>query len=118
MSRPGRDATRQARGAQFPGTFDTRRDRPLTRLLPPYGYKFFISPETSVRAAAIRSGRADIEFRGLPNAEVEAITKHLGDKVVVQRTPMVGQFGIGIINTVKPFTDARVRKAHLTGSTS
>jgi peptide/nickel transport system substrate-binding protein len=42
---------------------------------------------------------------------VEAIRKQLGDKVVVQRTPFVIQFGIAINNTVKPFTDERVRKA-------
>jgi peptide/nickel transport system substrate-binding protein len=75
------------------------------------GYKFFISTETSVRAAAIRSGRAYIEFRDLPLSEVDAIKKQLGDKVVVQETPMVGQFGIAMQNTVKPFTDIRVRKA-------
>src|SRR5438309_1407960 len=75
------------------------------------GYKFFISPETSVRAAAVRSGRAYIEFRDLPNADVDAIKKQLGDKVVVQQTPMTGQWGIAINNTVKPFTDVRVRKA-------
>src|SRR5437773_7226334 len=82
------------------------KDRPYLN-----GYKFFISTETSVRAAAIRSGRAYIEFRDLPNAEVEAIKKTLGDKVAVQQTPMTGQWGIAINNTVKPFTDERVRKA-------
>jgi peptide/nickel transport system substrate-binding protein len=75
------------------------------------GYKFYISPETSVRAAAIRSGRAYIEFRDLPAGEVEAIRKQLGDKVVVQETPLVGQWGIAVNNTVKPFTDVRVRRA-------
>src|SRR5437773_5287584 len=75
------------------------------------GYKFFISTETSVRAAAIRSGRAHIEFRDLPLAEVEAIRKQLGVKVVVQQTPFVIHFDITMNNTVKPFTDARVRKA-------
>jgi len=75
------------------------------------GYKFFISPETSVRAAAIRSGRAYIEFRDLPSAEVEAIRKQLGDKVAVQTVPVTGQWGIAINNTVKPFNDVRVRKA-------
>src|SRR5258706_14557885 len=44
-------------------------------------------------------------------AEVEAIKKHLGDKVVVQETPFVIHFDITINNTVKPFTDIRVRKA-------
>jgi peptide/nickel transport system substrate-binding protein len=97
------------RGATFEGERNPDyfvKDRPYLN-----GYKFFISPETSVRAAAIRSGRAYIEFRDLPNSEVEAIRKQLGDKVTVQQTPMVGQFGIGMQNTVKPFNDIRVRKA-------
>jgi peptide/nickel transport system substrate-binding protein len=75
------------------------------------GYKFFVSTETSARAAAIRSGRAYIEFRTLPLAEVEAIRKQLGDKVVVQDTPATGIFGISVNQTIKPFNDERVRKA-------
>jgi peptide/nickel transport system substrate-binding protein len=75
------------------------------------GYKFYVSTETSVRAAALRSGRAWIEFRTMPEAEVVAIKKTLGDKAVVQETPATGLFGVGINNTVKPFTDVRVRKA-------
>jgi peptide/nickel transport system substrate-binding protein len=75
------------------------------------GYKFFVSTETSVRAAAVRSGRAYIEMRDLPDSEVDAIRKHLGDKVVVQSTPFVINFGITINNTKKPFDDVRVRKA-------
>src|SRR5262252_5000611 len=82
------------------------KDRPYLN-----GYKFFISTETSVRAAAIRSGRAYIEFRNLPQADVDAIKKQLGDKVVVQQTPFVIQFSIAINNSVKPFTDVRVRRA-------
>jgi peptide/nickel transport system substrate-binding protein len=96
-------------GASFEGERNPDyfvKDRPYLN-----GYKFFISTETSVRAAAVRSGRAYIEFRDLPAAEVDAIKKQLGDKVVVQQTPMTGQFGIAINNTVKPFTDVRVRKA-------
>jgi peptide/nickel transport system substrate-binding protein len=97
------------RGSTFEGERNPDyhiKDRPYLD-----GYKFFISTETSVRAAAIRSGRAFIEFRDLPNSEVDAIRKQLGDKVVVQETPMVGQFGIAMQNTVKPFTDIRVRRA-------
>ncbi|MGH7308953.1 MAG: ABC transporter substrate-binding protein [Candidatus Rokuibacteriota bacterium] len=95
------------------GTFEGERNPDYFVKDRPYldGYKFFISTETSVRAAAIRSGRAYIEFRDLPLSEVDAIKKHLGNKVAVQETPMVGQFGIGMQNTVKPFTDIRVRKA-------
>ena len=96
-------------GASFEGERNPDyfvKDRPYLN-----GYKFFISTETSVRAAAIRSGRAYIEFRDLPNAEVEAIKKQLGDKVAIQHTPMTGQWGIAINNNVKPFNDERVRKA-------
>src|SRR5262249_28144378 len=75
------------------------------------GFKFFISTETTVRAAAIRSGRAYIEFRTMPQSEVEAIKKQLGDKVVVQDTPATGIFGIWANQTIKPFNDERVRKA-------
>ncbi len=97
------------RGSTFEGERNPDyfiKDRPYLD-----GYKFFISTETSVRAAAIRSGRAYIEFRDLPLAEVEAIRKQLGDKVVVQQTPFVIHFDIAMNNTVKPFTDIRVRKA-------
>ncbi len=75
------------------------------------GYKFFISTDTSVRAMAIRSGRAYIEFRNMPGPEVEAIKKQLGDKVVVQETGMSSSWGIAVNHTVKPFNDVRVRKA-------
>src|SRR5262249_52381979 len=97
------------RGSTFEGERNPDyfvKDRPYLD-----GYKFFISPETSVRAAAIRSGRAYIEYRYLPNAEVEGIKKQLGDKVAVQTTPVTGQWGIAINNTIKPFNDVRVRKA-------
>src|SRR5947199_6058487 len=96
-------------GASFEGERNPDyfvKDRPYLN-----GYKFFISTETSVRAAAVRSGRAYIEFRDLPSAEVEAIRKQLGDKVAVQTVPVTGQWGIAINNTVKPFNDVRVRKA-------
>ncbi len=97
------------RGSTFEGERNPDyfvKDRPYLD-----GYKFFISTETSVRAAAIRSGRAYIEFRDLPHAEVEAIKRQLGDKVIVQSTPFVIHFDIAMNNTVKPFTDIRVRKA-------
>src|SRR5262249_57183635 len=97
------------RGSTFEGERNPDyfiKDRPYLD-----GYKFFISTETSVRAAALRSGRAWIEFRTLPLAEVEAIRKQLGDKVVVQDTAATGQFGIAMNQTTRPFTDIRVRKA-------
>jgi len=97
------------RGSTFEGMRNPDyfvKDRPYLD-----GYKFFVSTETSVRAAALRSGRAWIEFRTMPGQEVEAIRKTLGDKVVVQDTPATGLFGIAMNQTVKPFNDVRVRKA-------
>jgi peptide/nickel transport system substrate-binding protein len=97
------------RGSTFEGERNPDyfvKDRPYLD-----GYKFFISPETSVRAAAIRSGRAHIEFRDLPGAEVEGIKKQLGDKIAVQEVSASGWWGIAVNNTIKPFNDVRVRKA-------
>jgi peptide/nickel transport system substrate-binding protein len=97
------------RGATFEGERNPDyfiKDRPYLD-----GYKFFISPETSVRAAALRSGRAWIEFRTMPQAEVAAIRKQLGDKVVIQDTAATGLFGIALNQTIKPFTDVRLRRA-------
>jgi peptide/nickel transport system substrate-binding protein len=64
-----------------------------------------------VRAAAIRSGRAWVEFRTLPGPEVQAIRTQLGDKVVVQETPVTAHWGIAVNNNLKPFNDVRVRRA-------
>ena len=97
------------RGSTFEGERNPDyfiKDRPYLD-----GYKFFISTDTSVRAMAIRSGRAYIEFRNMPGPEVEAIKKQLGDKVVVQETGMISSWGIAVNHTVKPFNDIRVRKA-------
>jgi peptide/nickel transport system substrate-binding protein len=97
------------RGSTFEGERNPDyflKDRPYLD-----GYKFYISPETAVRAAAIRSGRAYIEFRDLPKSEVDAIQRQLGDKIVVQEVPATGWWGIAVNNTIKPFSDPRVRKA-------
>jgi peptide/nickel transport system substrate-binding protein len=97
------------RGATFEGERNPDyfiKDRPYLD-----GYKFFISPETSVRAAALRSGRAYIEFRGMPQAEVDAIKKQLGDKITVQEAPTPGWWAVSFNHKVKPFDDVRVRKA-------
>jgi peptide/nickel transport system substrate-binding protein len=97
------------RGSSFEGERNPDyfiKDRPYLD-----GYKYFISTETSVRAAAIRSGRAHVEFRDLPDTEAESIKKQLGNKVAIQQTPFVINFGIFPNNTVKPFNDVRVRKA-------
>jgi len=64
-----------------------------------------------VRAAALRSGRAWIEFRTMPQSEVETIRKQLGDKWSCKIHRPTGIFGIAVNQTIKPFNDERVRKA-------
>ena len=97
------------RGSTFEGERNPDyfvKDRPYLN-----GYKFFISTETSVRAAAIRSGRAYVEFRDLPLAEVEASRSSWATRSWSRRPRMIGHFGIAINNNAKPFSDIRVRKA-------
>jgi peptide/nickel transport system substrate-binding protein len=66
-----------------------------------------------VRVDAIRSGRAAMEFRGLPPSAVGDLQKELGDKVRVQ----THDWNCGNLITPnekrKPFDDVRVRRALL-----
>jgi peptide/nickel transport system substrate-binding protein len=75
------------------------------------GIKYFIIKDTSARAKALRSGRVDVEFRGLPPTEAEAIKQQLGDKVVVAYPKAISNWGVAINVDKKPFDDERVRKA-------
>jgi peptide/nickel transport system substrate-binding protein len=75
------------------------------------GMKYFIIKDTSARAKAIRSGRVDVEFRGLPPADVDSIKEQMGDKVVVAYPKAIFNWGVGVNVDRKPFDDERVRKA-------
>ncbi len=75
------------------------------------GAKYFMIKDLSARAKSVRSGRTDVEFRGFPPAEVEAIQKQLGDKVVVRYPKIMAHWGVAINVDKKPFDDERVRKA-------
>jgi peptide/nickel transport system substrate-binding protein len=75
------------------------------------GITYFIINDTSARAKALRSGRVDVEFRGLPPSDVEAITQQMGDKVVVAYPKAIFNWGVGVNVDRKPFDDERVRKA-------
>lgn len=75
------------------------------------GIKYFMIKDLSARAKSVRSGRTDVEFRGFPPAEVEAIQKQLGDQVVVRYPKSMGQWGVAFNVEKKPFDDERVRKA-------
>jgi peptide/nickel transport system substrate-binding protein len=57
------------------------------------GLKYFIIKDTSARAKALRSGRVDVEFRGFPPSDAEAIKEQLGDKVVVAYPRAISNWG-------------------------
>jgi peptide/nickel transport system substrate-binding protein len=75
------------------------------------GIKYYVITDDGARAKAIRSDRADVEFRGFPPAEVDAIKGQMGDKVTVAYPGQPGHWGVAINVDKKPFDDERVRKA-------
>ncbi len=75
------------------------------------GIKYFQIKDLSARAKSVRTGRTDVELRGFPPAEVEAIKKQMGDKVVVRYPKSIGHWGIAFNVNQKPFDDERVRQA-------
>jgi len=75
------------------------------------GIKYFMIKDLSASAKSVRSGRTDVEFRGFPPAEVEAIQQQMGDKVVVRYPKSLSHWGVAINVDKKPFDDERVRKA-------
>jgi peptide/nickel transport system substrate-binding protein len=75
------------------------------------GIKYFIIKDTSARANAIRSGRVDVELRGFPPADAEAIKAQLGEQVVLAYPKAIFNWGLAMNVDKKPFDDERVRKA-------
>ena len=75
------------------------------------GAKYFQIKDLSARAKSVRSGRTDVEFRGLPPAEIEAMKKQMGDDLVVRYPKAMTHWGVAINVDKKPFDDERVRKA-------
>jgi peptide/nickel transport system substrate-binding protein len=75
------------------------------------GIKYYIIRDDGARAKSIRADRTDVEFRGFPPAEVEAITAQMGDKVTVKYPGQPVHWGIAFNVDKKPFDDERVRKA-------
>ncbi len=75
------------------------------------GIKYFMIKDLSAAAKSVRTGRTDVELRGFPPAEVEAIKKQMGDKVVVRYPRALSHWGINFNVNQKPFDDERVRQA-------
>ena len=75
------------------------------------GLTYFIITDTSARTTALRSSRVDVELRFLPPMDVHAIKQQLGDKIVAAKVQSIGNFGVSVNASKKPFDDERVRKA-------
>ncbi len=75
------------------------------------GYRAFFITDDSARFAAVRGGRALIEFRGTSPAVREDMVRALGNKVTVQESPWLCNLTVAINNERKPFDDVRVRRA-------
>ena len=75
------------------------------------GVKYYMIKDLSARAKSVRSGRTDVELRGFPPAEVEAMKEQMGDKLVVRYPRINLGWGVSFNVTQKPFDDERVRKA-------
>ena len=91
-------------GKRFDGYFDQRK---------PYldGYRALFIRETATQEAAIRGERAHIEFRGFTPQARDDIVRALGDKVVVEESPWLGNLFATINVNKPPFDDVRVRRA-------
>jgi peptide/nickel transport system substrate-binding protein len=75
------------------------------------GYRAIFIPDDTARFAAIRSGRALIEFRGTTPATRDDLRNALGKQLMVQESPWVCGLSVAINTEKKPFDDPRVRRA-------
>tara|TARA_B100000315_G_scaffold250262_1_gene282758 strand:+ start:552 stop:2183 length:1632 start_codon:yes stop_codon:yes gene_type:complete len=75
------------------------------------GFHSISAPKMSVRIQAVRSGRADIEFRGFPPKVRDDLVKALGDRITVSEIDWNCNLMFQPNHKMKPFDDARVRRA-------
>jgi len=75
------------------------------------GYRGIFIRDTGARVAAIRGGRALIEYRGFNPARRDELVSALGEKLRVQESPWLCFLSVALHNQKKPFDDVRVRRA-------
>jgi peptide/nickel transport system substrate-binding protein len=75
------------------------------------GYHALFIRDDAAQAAAIRSERAHIQFRGFSPAQRDDIVRALGNKVTVQESPWNCGLLVAINHDKQPFRDPRVRRA-------
>jgi peptide/nickel transport system substrate-binding protein len=69
------------------------------------------APKQATRVDAIRSDRAQMEFRGLPPSAVDELKGALGDQIAVQESTWNCGSDMFFNEKKKPFDDPRVRRA-------
>lgn len=75
------------------------------------GFRSVIAPKMAVRVNSIRGDRASIEFRGFPPKSRDDLKKALGDDITVQESTWNCSLLVVPNHKIKPFDDARVRRA-------
>ena len=75
------------------------------------GFHAIFARKYSVNLRALRSGRAYIQFRGFPPKMRDNLKRVLGDKLTVQENDWNCVVMFTPNHKVKPFNDARVRRA-------
>jgi len=75
------------------------------------GYRCIIIKSAGAQVAAIRAGRAHINFRYVSPAHRDNLVSAMGDKCRVQEIPMLIAKNVVINCEKKPFSDPRVRRA-------
>jgi peptide/nickel transport system substrate-binding protein len=75
------------------------------------GFRALFIRDSAAQVAAIRGGRAHIQFRGFSPAERDSLKAALGDKITVQESPWDCILMVALNHEKKPFDDKRVRRA-------
>lgn len=75
------------------------------------GFRAVFIREASAQVAAVRGGRAQIEFRGFTPPQREDLVKALGKDITVQESPWVCVLVVSMNTEKKPFNDPKFRRA-------
>jgi peptide/nickel transport system substrate-binding protein len=75
------------------------------------GYRALFITSSAAQVAAVRGGRAHIQFRSFSSADRDNLKQALGDQITVQESPWDCILMGAINHTKKPFDDKRVRRA-------
>ena len=75
------------------------------------GYRALFISSSSAQVAAVRGGRAHIQFRGFTPADRDSLVAALGSGITVQESPWDCVLMVAMHHEKKPFDDKRVRRA-------